>query len=179
VAIWKAQVASGVRAYFKAVRNGNLVAGIPAGNFNCLLINPADTASIALPVTQSTQQAGTYYVDLPPAFLAIHGVGHYGLSLGIHKPAPTPVNDEVLLSVEVNVTDLDYIASDVLNLANGVETGWTPKEALRIILASVAGKTRDFQLNAPKFRDPGDTKDRITATQDANGNRTAVAYDKA
>ena len=111
MAIWKARVAAGVRCYFKVVRQGSLVTGIPAGQFNCLLINPIDTANTALTVTQSTQQAGVYYVDIPSGFLTTHGAGHYGLSLSVHKPAPQPVDDESLVSLEVVVNDADDAAT--------------------------------------------------------------------
>lgn len=114
MAIWKAKVADGVRCYFKVVRSGILVTGIPSGQFSCLLINPADTANQALTVNQSVQQPGVYYVDIPSAFLTTHGSGHYGLSLGVHKPAPQPIDDESLASLEVVVNSGDDIAADII-----------------------------------------------------------------
>lgn len=115
MAIWKSRVSTGVRAYFKVVSTaGNLVTGLAPGLFTCRVINPADTAFVALPVTQSTQQAGVYYVNVPAAFLGVHGAGAYGLSLGIHRAAP-PLNDEVLESLEVTIRDLDDIPTAVQN----------------------------------------------------------------
>jgi len=117
MAIWKAKVADGVRCYFKVVRSGLLVTGIPSGQFSqfsCRLINPADTANQTLTVNQSTQQPGVYYVDIPSGFLTTHGSGHYGLSLGVHKPAPQPVDDESLASLEVVVNSGDDIAADII-----------------------------------------------------------------
>lgn len=49
--------------------------------------------------------------------------------------------------------------------------------ALRIMLAALAGKSSGGLTSTNSFRDRGDTKARITATVDANGNRTAVTVD--
>ena len=113
MAIWKARTANGVRAYFKVVRTGILSTGLATGLFNALLINPQDTANQALTVAESTQQAGVYYVDIPGAFLTTHGAGHYGLSIGIHKPNPQKIDDEILMALEVTDQDLDDLASTI------------------------------------------------------------------
>jgi len=117
MALWKARVSTGVRVYFKVVRNGALVSGLATGLFTVVLINPADTASTTLAVTGSTQQGGVYYVDVPSGFLTTNGAGHYGLSIGVHKPNPQPIDDEILESVEVTARDLDDLATpqDVLD----------------------------------------------------------------
>jgi hypothetical protein len=125
MAIWKARVSTGVRAYFKVVNSsGNLVPGLNPSFFNCRVINPADTAFVALPVSQSTQQPGVYYVDVPSSFLSAHGPGAYGLSLGVHRPSP-PLNDEVLESLEVTVRDLDDIPTAIQN-RNAILADGTP-----------------------------------------------------
>jgi len=68
----------------------------------------------------------------------------------------------------------DAVAAALLDLANGVETGITTRQALRATLAALAGKVTGMDTNAPVFRAGDDSKDRITATTDANGNRSAV-----
>ena len=68
----------------------------------------------------------------------------------------------------------DAVATALLDLANGVETGITTRQALRATLAALAGKVTGMDTNAPVFRAGDDSKDRITATTDANGNRSAV-----
>lgn len=57
-----------------------------------------------------------------------------------------------------------------------IESGYTAAEILRILAAAVAGKTSG-QPSSPVFRDIADTKDRITATVDSTGNRTAITLD--
>lgn len=132
MAIWKAKTASGVRAYFKVVSAGSLVAGLGAGAFNALLLNPGDTANQSLAVAQSAQQAGVYYVDIPSAFLTTHGAGAYGLSLGVHSVLPA-VNDEVLYSLEVTVRDLDDIPTAVQNADSLLTRDMTAVEAAAAI----------------------------------------------
>lgn len=60
-------------------------------------------------------------------------------------------------------------ATELLDQADGVESGWTLRQGLRIVLAWFAGKRSGFPLS-PAIRNPGDTKTRISATIDADGN---------
>lgn len=61
-------------------------------------------------------------------------------------------------------------------LADVLEGTVTTEDALRIILAAVAGKSTKAGNNFT-FRDQSDSKDRITSTTDGNGSRTSVAVD--
>lgn len=69
------------------------------------------------------------------------------------------------------------IATALLDLSNGVEMSYTLRQALRLILSSAAAKLSGAGTNTVVFRDIGDTKDRITAGVDGDGNRTAVSVD--
>jgi len=55
-----------------------------------------------------------------------------------------------------------------------IEGTYTLKDAIRIILAFAAGKVSGGGTSSIKFRSTGDDVDRIQATVDASGNRTAV-----
>lgn len=68
-------------------------------------------------------------------------------------------------------------ASTLLDLANGIETGLTPRQALRLISAAMAGKLSGATTTTITIRNTADSKNRITATVDADGNRSAVTYD--
>jgi hypothetical protein len=68
-------------------------------------------------------------------------------------------------------------AAALLDFANGVETGLTPKQALRLMAAALLGKASGLATTTAVYRDVGDSKDRITATVDADGNRSAVTLD--
>lgn len=69
------------------------------------------------------------------------------------------------------------LAATLLDETDGVETAITMREALRLILAASAGKVSGADGLTVVIRNVGDTKDRITATVDESGNRTAVTTD--
>lgn len=90
-------------------------------------------------------------------------------------------------SIATSAIDADALASDaadqiadaLLDRADGVEpasagTERTVREALRIILASAAGILAGAATTNVTIQDTNNTKARITATVDANGNRSAV-----
>jgi len=70
----------------------------------------------------------------------------------------------------------DENAAALLDLANGVETGWTVRQIMRILASALAGKSSGHSTNAPVYRSITDGKNRITATVTADG-RTAVTAD--
>lgn len=68
-------------------------------------------------------------------------------------------------------------ADALLDRADGIETSLTPRGALRLLSAAEAGKLSGAATTTVTIRNVGDSKDRITATVDANGNRSAVTTD--
>lgn len=58
-----------------------------------------------------------------------------------------------------------------------IEGTITLRQATRLLIGVLAGKSSGGGTATLKFRDSGDAKDRVTATVDANGNRTAIALD--
>lgn len=68
-------------------------------------------------------------------------------------------------------------AAGLLDAAAGVETGLTFRQWLRIAASALFGKASGLETTTAVYRDFGDTKARITATVDADGNRTAVTTD--
>lgn len=69
----------------------------------------------------------------------------------------------------------ESLAQAILDAADAIETGLTPRQALRLITAAVAGKS---QANGTEYRAAvADHKVRIDATVDGSGNRTSITYD--
>jgi len=62
-------------------------------------------------------------------------------------------------------------------LDDEVEGSMTLRQALRILLAASAGKSSGGGTSTVNYRDLADSKNRISATVDANGNRTSVTLD--
>jgi hypothetical protein len=59
-----------------------------------------------------------------------------------------------------------------------VETGLTMRKALRLIAAATAGKVSGASGSTVTIKNAvADTRERIVATVDANGNRIAISYD--
>jgi hypothetical protein len=59
-----------------------------------------------------------------------------------------------------------------------IETGYSMRESLRVILSALSGKLSGAGSSGISIRDVNDTVDRIIATVDANGNRTAITITK-
>lgn len=87
----------------------------------------------------------------------------------------------VVADVRVNVDRIEDIdATDQIRDAvfNGVtENSKTFVQMFRGVCAALLGKASGLSGTAAAFRDNADTKDRIAATVDADGNRTAVTLD--
>lgn len=67
--------------------------------------------------------------------------------------------------------------ADTLLDASGAVDGLTPRQALTLMLAALANKLSGAGTSTVTIRDVADTKDRIVATVDSNGNRTTVTLD--
>jgi hypothetical protein len=68
------------------------------------------------------------------------------------------------------------LATSLLD-ANDIETNFSMRETLRLLLSGMAGKLSGAATTTVSIRNVNDDKTRITATVDASGNRTAVTYD--
>ena len=87
--------------------------------------------------------------------------------------APTAGDAFVILPDHVN--PLGEIADAVLD--DAVEGSETLRQAVRLIRAAAVGKLSGAATTEITIRDAADTKARITATVDSNGNRSAVTTD--
>ena len=87
------------------------------------------------------------------------------------------IASDALTSAKFDSTVGAEFAAALLDLAAGVETGLTVRQYCRLTAAVQLGKASGLETTSAIYRDFGDTKDRITATVDSNGNRTAVTRD--
>lgn len=78
--------------------------------------------------------------------------------------------------VDVQVGAEAAHAEGLLALTDGVESGLTVKQALQAIFATGDGKLSGAGTGTETFRNKADTVNRVVATVDSSGNRTAVSY---
>jgi hypothetical protein len=73
---------------------------------------------------------------------------------------------------------VNEIANGIFDLADAIETGLTFRNSTRLIAAACAGKASGLATTTAVYRNAvADSKDRITATVDADGNRTGITTD--
>jgi len=85
--------------------------------------------------------------------------------------ADTGTDGVVLKAAGLAADAVDEILDEV------VEGTTTLRQAIKIMMSALAAKVSGGGTTTITFRDVGDTKDRITATVDADGNRTAMTLD--
>ena len=80
---------------------------------------------------------------------------------------------------DIAVSDGNLTLAAIANkaLASVIETGYTLKQSMRLMLSALAGKLSGAATTTVTIRDVTDNKNRIIATVDEDGNRTAVTHD--
>lgn len=108
--------------------------------------------------------AATISTQVAADLLAAHGSGSWTTATGF--------------AVAGDIPTAAQNAAGLLDLAAGVETGLTVRQAMRLIAAAAAGKLSGAGTTTITIRNAvADDKDRITATVDADGNRSAITVD--
>lgn len=79
--------------------------------------------------------------------------------------------------IPASIPTADENADGLLDKAAGVETGFTVRQTLRLMAAVLLGKASGMDTTTAIFRDLADSKDRISAVVDSDGNRTSVTRD--
>lgn len=122
----------------------------------------------------ATNQPGVYEVGIPNAALA-SGAGSVILTLkgtaGMLVAGAT-----IQLGIELSDAGNLAVTEAVLNTTDTIETGFTLRDAVALAAASAAGKLSGASTTAVTIRNLTDTVDRISATVDNVGNRTATTY---
>lgn len=176
-AITAAKIADG------AIDAATFASGVLPTNFSSLAIDASGRIDVGswLGFGVSAGENGipdvnVLYVDDTLASLYTYAVDKTGYALtSAYDSAKTAAQAGDAMALTSG--ERDTLAAAILTLANGIESGYTLKDTLRIMLAALAGKAAGAATTTMTFRDPADTTDRITATVDADGNRSAVTLD--
>lgn len=154
----------------EATGEGELVQALPKGRANPSLSVSIGAVPSAFDIAQAVWLQNMTAVNVP---------GTTGAQLNSAGAGGNPW-DATLASNNTPGTFgalLQDIPEDILTMTDGVETGFTVRDALRLMLSAMAGKISGAASNTIRIRDVADAKDRITATVDTSGNRTAITYD--
>ncbi len=148
--------------------NITLVCSDAAGSEWCdLLINIQTSVTQIDELVRSTTPANT---------LDVSATGEVGLDFANIKDATgahTLTNITIPTVNALAAAGIDSIHDEV------VEGALTFRQIIKLLLASNGGKSAGGGTGTITFRDNADSKNRISATVDSNGNRTAVTLDGA
>ncbi len=86
-------------------------------------------------------------------------------------------NDKTGYALAVAPPTANDNADALLDRAAGIETNRTVRQGLRLMLSALAGKLSGAATTTVTIRDTNDGVNRIVATVDSNGNRSAVTLD--
>ena len=148
-----------------------------------LVMYPEEAGDIRVNVTAFGGTAGTFSggrpeVNTSHAAGTAWNSGAIGAStLASDTIAAAKIASDAITAAKVASDVGDEFATSLLDLSAGVETNRTVCQALRIMLSALAGKASGLATTTAVYRDTNDSKDRITATVDASGNRSAVTLD--
>ena len=126
--------------------------------------------------TQMTTKKGYYQFDITQAetngdLLTIIPTSSTADIQVVGVPGSVYTN---MVKAAVNALNDVTVADIIAGIADGA---YDLQEMIRIIFAACSGKSDGGGSPTLHFRDSGDIKDRITATVDVNGDRTAIALD--
>ncbi len=93
--------------------------------------------------------------------------------------SPSAIADEVQTRTIAAVTVVNGLSADAADDVwdEVIEGAVTARQSVRLANSALGGKASGLATTEATFRDLGDTKDRLVATVDADGNRSAVTRD--
>jgi len=157
----------------RSVAFGNSKTGL--ATVGLTLLNPDGTEHTARTVTGVYEMAGGGYgknITFPDDWKGI-------LKWDTGEGSPVyAYEDYNYLEMRGDKTGYELSAAGVDAILDEVVEGTTTfRQVLRILMAALAGKSSGGGTVTLTFRDLADSKDRITATVDVNGNRSTMVLD--
>lgn len=141
----------------------------------------ANIANYDIALTEQGTASGIYMGDFPSLSAGLYNV------IARERAGGSPAEADVAIGVGIHHWDGSALiprgrlstsgADDLLDRSAGIETNRTLRQGLRLILAALCGKLSGAATTSIAIRDTNDTKDRIAATVDSDGNRSAVTLD--
>jgi hypothetical protein len=150
-----------------------LIQDIPTvAEFNARSIVSADYTIVAdLGVVQTadhTANIAAILADTGTDGVVVAAASKTGYAIGVGGIAATAFAANAIDAASLAADAVDEIHDEV------VEGTTTSRQATRLVLSTLTGKSSGGGTATVIFRDIGDTKNRISATVDADGNRTSI-----
>jgi len=137
------------------------------------LTNAPTNGDLTATMKASVTTAATAATPTVNATLAANAVNASVLA----ADAVTEITNSVAgVGLQLTTAERNAIANAILDQANGVEASVTMRQALRLLIAVMGGKTSGGGTTTITFRNLGDTKNVVVSTVDSNGNRNAATY---
>ncbi len=140
----------------------------------------ANLATYALTMTEQGTASRFYVGDMPTVASGTYSVTAYvrAGATPAETDAPVAVGQVTWTGTAFLVgSTANQVSDALLDRTDAVESALTLRQALRLVVAATAGKLSGAATTTVVVRNVGDTKARITATVDADGNRSAVTTD--
>lgn len=156
----------------------NLTNAPTAGDFTATMKTSVGTAVAASAVASVTGNVGGNVTGSVGSVVGAVGsvTGAVGSVTGAVGSVTGAVGS-VTAGCSLTSGERNSVADALLDRTAGVETNFTPRQSLRLMLSALAAKLSGAATTTVVIRDVNDTKARITATVDTNGNRSAVTTD--
>jgi DNA-binding TFAR19-related protein (PDSD5 family) len=157
-----------------------LASDLAEGDFSDILSRLTVTNSNVLIIKSDTSDIRSALVIVASDTAAIEAAGG---SLSVAQDSKlTQIHSDQSSQFVVIENFVSDIYSDTTALADSVwdeavEGAYSARELMRLYAAALGGKASGLETGTPKYRDSADSKNRIDATTDENGNRTAVTLD--
>lgn len=135
----------------------------------------ADIAAIAAKLPANSIADETLVINATNAIMAAVGSpmqAGAAVELATSQPnyAPAKAGDAMSLTT----AERTAVANALLDLADAIETGITPRTAIKGMVAALFGLTGTAGQNPEVYENPAGTATRLTVANDSSGNRTAV-----
>ena len=80
-------------------------------------------------------------------------------------------------TVSISISDADAEKIALYVWQKQLENGYQAQELMRLFASALGAKASGLDADTPLYRDLADSKNRITAVTDKNGNRTSITLD--
>lgn len=144
------------------------------------VVSMANDSVTAAAVADGAIDAATFASGaITSSAIAASAIGASQVATGAITSAKFAAGAIDAAAIATGAIDADALAADAVDeiLDEVVEGTTTLRQATRLTMSAIAAKVSGMGTTTASFRDIGDTKNRIVATVDSSGNRTAVTLD--